>query len=179
MVKDNKENYDVTAFVRSHYNTLANSQIADKIYNEMNLLFDGLQEANDDQEAQKHLEKLVPYLSAEGVNFLSGLEENVEKDGKISIEDMVSAIEEFRKLHEKDREPVDVTLTSAVPLNREQKERVIASFRKKVGGHHLFIHEVIDQDVVGGVRLETENYYYDNTIVKKLKEIKEFILNDE
>lgn len=179
MGKDNKGNYAVTAFVHSYYNTLTNSQIAGKVYNEMNLLLDGLKDTNEDQEAQEHLENLVAYLSTEGLNFLSGLKELGGKDGKISIEDMLLAIEEFKNIHEKDREPIDVTLTSAVPLNTEQKERVIASFRKKVGGHHLFIHEVIDEDVVGGVRLETENYYYDNTIVKKLKEIKEFILNDQ
>lgn len=179
MARDNKENYAVTAFVRSHYNTLDNSQIADKVYNELNLLFDGLKDSGDDQEAKQHLEKLVPYLSPDALDFLSGLEELAEKDGAISVEDMIASIEEFNKLHERDQEPVDVILTSAVPLSTEQKERVIAKFKKKVGDHHLFIHEVIDKNVVGGVRLETENYYFDNTIVTKLKEIKEFILNDQ
>ncbi len=176
---DNSKNYSITAFVRSYYNEVDNSTIAKRVYSELNQLYEGLKDADNQEQAENHLEKMIPFLSPDALEFLSGLDENVNKGEEITVDEIVVAIEEFNKIHGSDEQPIDVILTSAVALSSDQKDRIIEKFRSKVGGHHLFIHEVVDQNVMGGVRLETENYYYDNTIVNKLREMKEFILNDQ
>ena len=176
---DNSKNYSITAFVRSYYNEVDNSTIAKRVYSELNQLYEGLKDADNQEQAENHLEKMIPFLSPDALEFLSGLDENVNKGEEITVDEIVAAIEEFNKIHGSDEQPIDVILTSAVALSSDQKDRIIEKFRSKVGGHHLFIHEVVDQNVMGGVRLETENYYYDNTIVNKLREMKEFILNDQ
>ena len=179
MAADNSNDYSINAFVRSYYNDMDNSTIAKRVYSELNQLYEGMKDSVSKEEAENHLEKMIPFLSPDGLEFLSGLDNEVNKGEEITVDEVLIAIEEFNKLHGRDEQPVDVILTSAVALSSDQKDRIIENFKSKVGDHHLFIHEVVDRNVMGGVRLETENYYYDNTNVNKLREMKDFILNDQ
>lgn len=73
--------------------------------------------------------------------------------------------------------PTIITLSSAVALRPEQKERIIAAFVKKTNLVDAYeVVEVVDAELIGGVRLESDNYFFDNTIRNNLAQLKQHIL---
>lgn len=80
---------------------------------------------------------------------------------------------------EKNR-PTTITLTSAIALRTEQKERIVAAFLKKTNFTKDYeVVEIVDETLLGGVRLESANYFFDNTIRNKLTQLKQHILEDQ
>lgn len=172
MNREEQKKSSTEAYVHSFYNGIESSSTAENIHLELNQLYEVLKDS-DEEAAEEHLKKVLRYLSEATLEFLSGMDE------RATTEDILHAIEEFNELIESEESPINVTLTTAVPLSFDQRERIIRSFRKKTGDHHLFIHEEVDPSILGGVRLESENYYYDNTIAKKLEEMKDYLLKDQ
>lgn len=76
--------------------------------------------------------------------------------------------------------PTVITLSSAVPLNPNQKERILAAFKKKINStENLEVIEIVDESLIGGVCLESDNFFFDNTIRNKLTQLKNYILEDK
>ena len=59
-------------------------------------------------------------------------------------------------------------LISAVPLTADQKTRIMDKMAKKIGEATFFVTEEVDPTVMGGVRLESENHYFDNTVASPM-----------
>lgn len=175
-------NFSLKAYVQAYFNGLDHSNIADRVYVELNQLKELLNlsvahigegnQAQSARAAQESLQQAVKYLSKETLEFLSGL------DKKITNEDILASIEEFNAMYENEEKFVNVTLSSAVPLSEDQKERILKKFQEKIGEATVFVKAIVNPDVIGGVRLESENHYFDNTVVTKLKEMKKHILQD-
>lgn len=64
------------------------------------------------------------------------------------------------------------TVTSANKLSAQLKTRLNANIKKAVGVKDVSINEVIDQSVIGGVRIETASRSWDQTVARKLSEIR-------
>lgn len=76
--------------------------------------------------------------------------------------------------------PVTVTLTSAVALSPEQKKRILTAFVKKAKlAKEYEVVEVVDEALIGGVRLESDNFFFDNTIRNTLTQLKQHILEGQ
>ena len=114
----------------------------------------------------------MKYLAPETLQFLEGLQDNLDNEG------ILASINAFNALYENKKEFVNMKLISAVPLTAEQKKRIMDKMEKRIGEATFFVTEEVDPTVMGGVRLESENHYFDNTIVTKLKEMKRHILKD-
>lgn len=64
-----------------------------------------------------------------------------------------------------------VTVTTATPLTDEQSKRLIQIYTKKVG-RPVHIHSVVDQSVIGGMRIQIGDEVTDNTVVAQLQNLK-------
>ena len=168
MVKDGKAITTVEAYVQAYYNRLTDSKTADRLYLDLSQLKEAFNHADSDAGEQPNLDLAVKYLA----RFLEGLQDNLDNEG------ILASIKAFNELYENKKVLVNVKLTSAVPLTAEQKMRIMNKMEKRIGEATFFVKEVVDPTVIGGVRLESENHYFDNTIATKLKEMKRHILTD-
>lgn len=172
MVKDGKAITTVEAYVQAYYNRLTDSKIADRIHLDLSQLKDAFNHSDADKSEKPNLGLAVKYLAPETLLFLEGLQDNLDNEG------ILASIKVFNGLYESKKEIVNMKLVSAVPLTAEQKKRILDKMEKRIGEATFFVTEVVDASVIGGVRLESENHYFDNTIATKLKEMKRHILND-
>lgn len=174
----NRAAVSVAAYTRSFFQSIRMAEDAKRIYDELRNLRETIEEGEERREqgediAIQRFVDFIPFLSTKTVDFLAGLGED------IGLPDILSAIEEFSTLYERIRRPVNMILTSAVPLTEEQRDRIIKGARSRMGNPHFFITDVVDESLIGGVKLESENYYYDNTIRKKLQGISEHLLESQ
>ena len=73
--------------------------------------------------------------------------------------------------------PTVITLSSVVPLQPNQKERILAAFNKKTNSTGTYeVVEIVDESLIGGVCLESDNFFFDNTIRNNLTQLKQYIL---
>lgn len=172
MVRESKAIATVEAYVQAYYNRLTDSKIADRLHLDLSQLKDAVNHADAGEGEKANLGLAVKYLAPETLLFLEGLQDNLDSEG------ILAAIKAFNALYEDKKEFVNMKLTSAVPLTEEQKARIMDKLKKRVGEATFFVTEVVDPSVMGGVRLESENHYFDNTIATKLKEMKRHILKD-
>lgn len=64
-----------------------------------------------------------------------------------------------------------VTVTTAVPLTREQIDRLIDVYSRKLG-HPVHINSSVDPTVIGGMRIEVGDEVTDNTVVAQLEQLR-------
>ena len=62
----------------------------------------------------------------------------------------------------------EATITSAVPINSEIKKQIKSLIKSK----SVLINEVNDKSVIGGVRIEANEYYLDLTVRNRLNKLK-------
>ena len=62
----------------------------------------------------------------------------------------------------------EATITSAVPINSEIKKQIKSLIKSK----SVLINEVKDKSVIGGVRIEANEYYLDLTVRNRLNKLK-------
>lgn len=172
MDKDGKAIATVEAYVQAYYNRLADSKIADRIHLDLSQLKDAFTHADAAKGEKPNLDLAVKYLAPETLLFLEGLQDNLDNEG------ILASVNTFNSLYENKKEFVNMKLISAVPLTADQKTRIMDKMAKKIGEATFFVTEKVDPTVMGGVRLESENHYFDNTIATKLKEMKRHILKD-
>ena len=64
-----------------------------------------------------------------------------------------------------------VTVTTAAPLTDAQSERLAQIYSKKVG-RPVHIHSVVDETVMGGMRIQVGDEVTDNTVIAQLQNLK-------
>lgn len=94
------------------------------------------------------------------------------ESGRIKI--IGECIDEYEKMYRDSMKRHAVTVTSAVELNEEEKEKIE---RKTEGLVHgvCDVTYVVDPSIIGGVIIETENSVIDGSLRKSLREVKEVI----
>jgi F-type H+-transporting ATPase subunit delta len=65
------------------------------------------------------------------------------------------------------------TAVSAHPLSSKLQSELQAYLMKATGAKQVLLENVIDESVVGGVRLETASQVWDTTVKQKLSELRE------
>ena len=82
------------------------------------------------------------------------------------------AVEQYRKLYKASDHISDVTVASAVPLTEEQKSKLAARLESMTGGQ-IQLHCVIDEKLLGGLTITTEDGIIDGSLKRRLREIKD------
>lgn len=82
--------------------------------------------------------------------------------------DLDAIMREVTRLREQQDDIVEATATTAFPINESLKK----SIKNILQSNKLIINEVIDPEVLGGVRLETSEIELDLTVRNRLNELK-------
>ncbi|KRM87863.1 ATP synthase F1 subunit delta [Lacticaseibacillus thailandensis] len=68
------------------------------------------------------------------------------------------------------------TATTAVPLSAAQTERLAAAVAHRLGVAHAELNNVVDANVIGGVRVQAANYVIDGTVQHRIDQIRATLL---
>ncbi len=95
----------------------------------------------------------------EGVHFLAKL---IMKAGKTSK--LGSIVSAFKKDYNRKTDTVDVTVTAT-------SEHSIPHI-KELQGKKVSLRKIIDPTILGGVKIQTEDFLIDNTVLNKINQLK-------
>ena len=103
------------------------------------------------------------------VSFLKLLCEN----GR--IKSVNTAIDEYEKLMMAFSNRTVAIITSATPLDEEQKQKVCEKF-EKITGKSIQAVYAVDESLIGGLKVEVEGKTYDSSIKHRLSDVKDVII---
>ncbi|MBQ3589384.1 MAG: F0F1 ATP synthase subunit delta [Clostridia bacterium] len=124
--------------------------------------------ALEENEKLDLVDKAFSGLSQDMLNFIKLLISR----GRISLIHM--CFEEYERLFNASRKTMVVTVISAQALNDDEKQRITAKLEKKYGCKIELICE-IDNSILGGIIIKTEDAVIDGSLKKKLRDVKEVI----
>ena len=108
--------------------------------------------------------ELQPYL----LNFLKLLLE------KGLVRGFKESYKTYKALYQEDQGIAEALVTSAVPLQEEQKSALIEKLQK-LCAKTIILSEKIDPKVVGGLKVEVAGKTLDGTVSARLKEIRKTV----
>lgn len=111
-------------------------------------------------------EGMHPYV----VNFLKIL---CEED---LLGELSGCLEAFRERYNADHGIMEATVTSAVPLSAEEREKLLARLQAKTG-KTIRLTEKTDPSVLGGLRLDLAGERLDGTVQRRLELLRDDIAN--
>ena len=128
------------------------------------------------------------YLATPALPLSERLSAIEEAFGKDMAEDVVSLlkllcehnhitklpeiIEEFFKLEMAISNTITVTVTSKIPFTEEQKEKLIKKLEDKYRKHICPVYQ-LDESIIGGFTVTTEDQVIDGSVQKRLQRMKE------
>ena len=92
--------------------------------------------------------------------------------GRISL--IHTCFEEYERLFNASRKTLVVTVISVQELTSEEKQKITAKLEKKYGCKVELVCE-IDESILGGIIIKTEDAVIDGSLKKKLRDVKEVI----
>ncbi|MEW4225560.1 F0F1 ATP synthase subunit delta [Rossellomorea marisflavi] len=84
---------------------------------------------------------------------------------------VVAVVDAFIYLSNEARGIADAIVYSVRPLSEDEKTAVSTSFAKKVGKQSLRIENVIDNNILGGLKIRIGNRIFDGTLAGKLNRL--------
>ncbi len=92
-------------------------------------------------------------------------------------EGLIAEIAEgFVKLYRKNKNILDVAVTSAVPLNEKTRAAIIAKINDKFNGT-IELTEKVDPELIGGFVVRMDDQQIDASIASQLSNLKNILLN--
>lgn len=77
----------------------------------------------------------------------------------------------FNKIYKEHNNIVDVTLTTAYKTDKKVKDDIL-KLLQKITAKNIELEEVVNDDLIGGYKLNLEDYQYDATVKTQLKRLK-------
>ena len=102
------------------------------------------------------------------LNFIKIL---VERGAMYEFPECVKA---YQECYNREHRVVEAEVTTAKPLTEEQKEKLLQRL-KEMSGREVVIKEKIDPSILGGVLLQMDGKRYDNSVLYRLKTIRQAI----
>ena len=93
------------------------------------------------------------------------------------IQNVSEIIDEFNRLNDDKNGTVRVRVTTAIKLDDEQKAKISAKFAQVVGANKVVLEPVVDEKIIGGVVLRSQDNIYDGSVKSKIDKIKRLLLN--
>jgi F-type H+-transporting ATPase subunit delta len=106
--------------------------------------------------------------SPEVYNFLRLLAVNRRMDWFVQIS------RAFKLLYNQKFDIAEITVTSAMPLSDDLREKIVAKMTK-ITGKTVAIIEKVEKSLIGGVMIDYGNTRYDGTVKTRLSELKKDI----
>lgn len=80
-------------------------------------------------------------------------------------------LEALAREYKKRRNITDVMITSSAPLSLEEKSKVSAFAAEKIPSHELIYSFSEDEALISGIKIQSDSYYYENSIARTLVQI--------
>ncbi|MBN7273673.1 F0F1 ATP synthase subunit delta [Ligilactobacillus pobuzihii] len=93
------------------------------------------------------------------------------------LQNVSDIIDEFNRLNDDKNGTVRVRVTTAIKLDDEQKAKISAKFAQVVGANKVVLEPVVDEKIIGGVVLRSQDNIYDGSVKSKIDKIKRLLLN--
>lgn len=95
-------------------------------------------------------------------------ETKMKKDSELLLADIAHELEERGLV-------VSAKVTTASPLSADLRHEISSKIKVVTKAQAVSLDEIIDKDVIGGMRIETANHSWDKTTKSFLEELKEKI----
>lgn len=105
------------------------------------------------------------------VSFLKLLCENNR------IEYISACFEDYEKLYNQVKRVIVANVTSAVALTEDEKAKIIKKLEKKFGYRVELICK-IDEKILGGIIIKTDDTIMDGSLKRKMRDVKEVIISE-
>ena len=105
------------------------------------------------------------------VSFLKLLCENNR------IEQLFPCFEVYEKLYNQVKRVIVATVTSAIELTEDEKSRIKSRLEKKLG-HGVELICKVNEKILGGIIIETDDTVIDGSLKRKMRDVKE-VISDE
>ena len=134
---------------------------------------------DDLTEIRKLLKKEPDYISF----LMKAFEDNVEQllysflavmTTNNHLNEFFTAAKEFEKMYEDYKKMSFAVITSAVKLTDEEKRKIVTRLRKVTGKAISPVYK-INPSIVGGITVTCDGKFFDGSVVRNLKNIKEAI----
>ncbi len=112
------------------------------------------------------VKKLIPDFPDDVLNFVGVLVENKDLGmlGRI--------VDELGMLSQVAERPVPAEITTAVPLSKEEKEKLQGKLRKEFGPNLVFRFQV-DPEILGGVVVRVGDKMIDSSVARRLRALRQ------
>ncbi|MBS4200694.1 F0F1 ATP synthase subunit delta [Bacillus sp. FJAT-49732] len=91
--------------------------------------------------------------------------------------DILDVAEAFIELANKENGVAEATVYSTRPLTATEVESISASFAPKVGRRSLNIENIVDTNLLGGLKIRIENRIYDGSLRGKLDRLERTLIS--
>ncbi|MER2040466.1 ATP synthase F1 subunit delta [Desemzia incerta] len=91
------------------------------------------------------------------------------------MEELNHIVNEFEKIYDHHNRTVVAKVITAVPLTKDQRDRLSAVFAEKMKAKKVIFNEIVEPEVLGGVIIETEDQVFDGSLRFNLEQLKKQI----
>lgn len=119
-------------------------------------------------------QQLLNTLKQGAVEPVANLVQMVSDYGRIAA--LPAIIADYTQRAQAATGVVTGTVTTAVPLNDAQAEKLSVAVARKLGAQVAHLQQRVDASVIGGVRVEAANLIIDGTIQTKMMKLREQLL---
>lgn len=92
------------------------------------------------------------------------------------INDLFHVVDNFKELVDEQQGVAEAIVTSVKPLSDEEKQAINDVFSKKAGKEKLRIENVVDKDIIGGIKVRIGDRVYDGSIARQLEKIQKTMI---
>ena len=89
-----------------------------------------------------------------------------------AVQEFFECVKAYRDGYNRDHQVLEAEVTAARPLTEEQKRKLTEKLRG-ISGREVVIKEKIDPSLIGGIVLNMDGKRYDNTVLGRLKTIRQ------
>ncbi len=87
-------------------------------------------------------------------------------------------VEQYTKLANEERGVADATVYSVRILTEEEQQSISKTFAERISVKELRVENVIDQDLVGGIKVKIGNRIFDGSVSGKLNRIQRQLVSE-
>lgn len=92
------------------------------------------------------------------------------------MEELNHIVNEFEKIYDQHNRTVVAKVVTAVPLTKDQRNRLSDVFAEKMKAKKVIFNEFVDPEIIGGVIIETADKVFDGSLRFNLEKLKKQIL---
>ncbi|WP_268913276.1 ATP synthase F1 subunit delta [Lentilactobacillus sp. SPB1-3] len=119
-------------------------------------------------------QSLLKPILENGSDFLINLFNIIDEYQRYT--EVVTIIDEFGKLYNKENSIVTAEVTSAVELDNDQQSKIADAFANRIGAKKVVLNTRVDSDIIGGIVLRSEDTLIDGSVKARIEKVKELLL---